>query len=307
MSGTTELVRRSPASGAARPRSAARRAASVTETIAKRGSTASLKVSATCVGGVFTTPLADGTVRRSAACAHAAAGSRERDDRAPRRPRARRRRLAVTRAHASRADAARRRRRRAPSAPTTSATIASVEVPPPPSELSPRSSARAYPSSRGRSSRRPSRPSRSAGPRTCTSSRAAGSRGTGRPSPRRSGRFPPVQVTFWTTASSPEPVCLHLLASSRGDRRERVDREAGRDGQLDLRRRRALLLGRHRERELLQLLRLGHGRADISRARTRRSEHERARDGDAAATATLSYASRSCLLLSFGGLTGRAA
>ena len=39
----------------------------MTETIAKRGSTASLYVSATWRGGVFTVPLACGTVRSNAA------------------------------------------------------------------------------------------------------------------------------------------------------------------------------------------------------------------------------------------------
>ena len=46
----------------------------VTETTAKRGSTASEYTSATECGGVFTILLAAGTVRRSAACAHAVAG-----------------------------------------------------------------------------------------------------------------------------------------------------------------------------------------------------------------------------------------
>src|SRR5690348_10004864 len=50
-------------------------AASVTETIAKRGSTASEYVSATRLGGVLTVTLADGDVFRSAACAHADAGN----------------------------------------------------------------------------------------------------------------------------------------------------------------------------------------------------------------------------------------
>ena len=69
--------------------------ASVTETIANRGSTGSLKTSATCFGGVLTSTLAAGTVRSSAACDHAAAGSGERDrddrageERAPHAPRA---------------------------------------------------------------------------------------------------------------------------------------------------------------------------------------------------------------------------
>src|SRR5262249_46763857 len=52
-----------------------RASASVTETIAKRGSTASEYTSATCFGDVLTTTLADGRVRSSAACANAAAGS----------------------------------------------------------------------------------------------------------------------------------------------------------------------------------------------------------------------------------------
>jgi len=47
----------------------------VTETIAKRGSTASEYVNATCFGAVFTVTLADGAVFRSAACAHAEPGS----------------------------------------------------------------------------------------------------------------------------------------------------------------------------------------------------------------------------------------
>src|SRR5262249_7171824 len=49
--------------------------ASVTETIAKRGSTGSLYVSEISLGAWLTVPLAVGTVRSSAACAHAAAGS----------------------------------------------------------------------------------------------------------------------------------------------------------------------------------------------------------------------------------------
>ena len=49
--------------------------ASVTETIAKRGSTASVYVSETRAGGLLTTTLAAGDVRSSAACAEAAAGS----------------------------------------------------------------------------------------------------------------------------------------------------------------------------------------------------------------------------------------
>jgi hypothetical protein len=47
----------------------------VTETIAKRGSTASDYTSETCGGGVLTVTLADGVVLRSAACANAAAGN----------------------------------------------------------------------------------------------------------------------------------------------------------------------------------------------------------------------------------------
>jgi hypothetical protein len=47
----------------------------VTETIAKRGSTASEYVNATCFGAVFTVTLADGEVFSNAACAHAEAGS----------------------------------------------------------------------------------------------------------------------------------------------------------------------------------------------------------------------------------------
>ncbi len=50
-------------------------AASVTETIAKRGSTTSSYTSRTSVGGVSTSALAVGNVFSSAACAQAAAGS----------------------------------------------------------------------------------------------------------------------------------------------------------------------------------------------------------------------------------------
>src|SRR5437764_2246451 len=50
-------------------------AASVTETIAKRGSTASLYVSSTRAGGVLTIPPASGDARSRAACAHAVAGT----------------------------------------------------------------------------------------------------------------------------------------------------------------------------------------------------------------------------------------
>src|SRR4051794_20015506 len=50
-------------------------AAFVTDTMAKRGSTASLYVRVSCFGEVLTVPLAEGVVRRSAACAQAAAGS----------------------------------------------------------------------------------------------------------------------------------------------------------------------------------------------------------------------------------------
>src|SRR6185437_12217148 len=49
--------------------------ASVTDTIANRGSTASLKTSETCFGGVLTSTLAAGTVRSRAACDQAAAGA----------------------------------------------------------------------------------------------------------------------------------------------------------------------------------------------------------------------------------------
>ena len=49
--------------------------ASVTEMIANRGSTDSLKTSATCFGDVLTSTLAAGTVRSSTACDHATAGA----------------------------------------------------------------------------------------------------------------------------------------------------------------------------------------------------------------------------------------
>ena len=107
--------------------------------------------------------------------------------------------------------------------------------------------------------------------------------GTGRSSPRPVGTLPPVQVTFWITASSPEPVCCTYAVPARaGD--ERVDREARRDGQHDLRRRRALLLGRDGEAVQLKLLRQRDGRADArvgegadapASATRRGSEHDR--------------------------------
>src|SRR6476646_5958075 len=56
------------------PAASCRPPASVTDTIAKRGSTASLYVNATCFGGVLSVTLASGTVLISAACAAAAAG-----------------------------------------------------------------------------------------------------------------------------------------------------------------------------------------------------------------------------------------
>jgi hypothetical protein len=59
-------------------------AASVTETIANRGSTASEYVSATCVGALSRIALADGSVFSSAACANAEAGSRSAASRARR-------------------------------------------------------------------------------------------------------------------------------------------------------------------------------------------------------------------------------
>src|SRR6185437_17111296 len=57
------------------PEACCRPAASVTETTAKRGSTASEYTSATDRGGVLTSLLAAGTVRSSTACAHAPAGA----------------------------------------------------------------------------------------------------------------------------------------------------------------------------------------------------------------------------------------
>ena len=159
-----------------------------------------------------------------------------------------------------------------PIAPTTSATIASVELlPPPPSELF------ASTVGAGVSETLGAVPvdDRAVGVGLLDLERVGLRRRRRRPrnwksasSPGRRRSCRRVQVTFWITASSPEPVCLHLaLPAGRGD--ERVDREAVGHGQHDLRRRRVLLLGRDGEGEELAGLRERDGRADAGRGRTR--------------------------------------
>ena len=114
---------------------------------------------------------------------------------------------------------------------------------------------------RARSSRRPSRRSRSGAPRTRS------------PSTRREGRLEAedrvvvrghaaaVQVTRSTTAASPDPVWLTCRVQPGSGSNESIA-DPGRDGQLDPGRGRALLLGRDGERELLQHAGLRDGRAD---------------------------------------------
>ena len=157
------------------------------------------------------------------------------------------------------------RRRRARRA--TSATIVSAGVPPPPSELF----ASIVGAGCGRRLRARPVDDRAVGvgllrPGRCTSRSTPAGRGTGRASPPRSGRCRRVQVTFWITALSPDPVCCEHALPARA-RDERVDREARRHRQDDLRRRRVLLLGRHGEAVELELVRERHRRAD---ARVRR-------------------------------------
>ena len=253
----------------------------MTEIEAKRGSTASLKVSETFGGRTVRrrrSPTAPSCTRY--ACADAAAGSTRATAAtasATRTVRPRR----LTRAAASRRPRrarARRGRRRSP--PTTSATIVSVELPPPPSErLRLDRRRRRVGALRARTSRRPSRRSRSARPERVGLRRA-------RPRPRN-----------WKNASSsvrtPLPVDGpgHLLDRPRSRRSrsagrsrfqpgggdERVDREAVRHGQHDLRRRRVLLLGRHGEAEELTGVRERDRRADV-RVRARRDRCDERRD-----------------------------
>ena len=213
-------------------------AASVTEMIAKRGSTASSKVSATC-GGRCRSRCRSPTER---SCTSYACATPPPAAPAPRMtPRAREHTArSVMRAVASR----RRRHERAAPRPRARARrredqpmiASSRRPPPPPSELL------ASIVGAGAVGRLRARPvdDRAVGVRLLDVERvrlglAPAERGTGRASPRRSGSLPPVHVTFWTTALSPDPVCWTLLRPA-GRRHERVDAEAGRHGQHDLRR-----------------------------------------------------------------------
>ena len=141
--------------------------------------------------------------------------------------------------------------------------------------ISPRSSATACRTTQDRSSRRPSRRSRSGGRRTCTSWRLPWLARNENAASSPVGTLPPDQVTFVITAFSPEPVCWTVRCQPGEGTNESMLNPDGRR-ELDLRRRRPVLLGRDGERVHLAFALQPEGWADtrVSERRRRKNEGE---------------------------------